>query len=292
MKIHTIRRFIAMLVMAFSGLTATMLVLAPPVQAASPDHLSPLLLSATDTGDSAPTSLPGLRPAEMTEDYVNFIALNELKHGNQAQTGVALTFDCGGDAKAIKNILATLKAGGAQGTFFLEGKSVEEAPEIVPLILAGRHEVANHSYSHPRFTTLTQTQVISELAQTEALISAAAGRPVPMRYFRFPYGDRNQDLRNWIAQQGYQSVFWDVDAQGWRNTITATEVISFVLNTARPGSIVLMHCNAVADQAALLPVISGLQAQGYQLGTLSEVAEEKEPKRGIETGALVRMIPG
>lgn len=274
MRTDIIHRFIAILIIAFTGLTATTLIFAPPVQAASPEHLAPLLLSATDTDDSATPPLTGLRPAEMTEDYVNSIAGHELNHGNREQAGIALTFDCGGNARAVKNVLAALKAGGAQGTFFLEGKSVEETPEIVPLILAGGHEVANHSYSHPRFTTLTQTEVISELAQTEALISAAAGRPVPMRYFRFPYGDRNQGLRDAIAQQGYQSVFWDVDAQGWRNTITATEVVSFVLNTARPGSIVLMHCNAVADQSALPLVITDLQAQGYHLVTLSEAVKE------------------
>lgn len=274
MKPYTIRRFVVLLITALAGLTATMIVFARPAQAASPDHLPPLFLSATDTGNSAAPALTGLRPLEMTEDYVNLIAGHELKQGNSAQANIALTFDCGGNAQAVKDVLATLKAGGAQGTFFLEGKSVEESPEIVPLILAGGHELANHSYSHPRFTTLTQTEVISELAQTEALISAAAGRPVPMRYFRFPYGDRNQELRNWIARQGYQSVFWDVDAQGWRNTITATEVVSFVLNAARPGSIVLMHCNAVADQSALPLVITDLQAQGYHLVTLSEVVKE------------------
>ncbi len=66
---------------------------------------------------------------------------------------------------------------------------------------------------HNQLQAQTQTQVISELQQTETLMAAAAGKPLPMRYFRFPYGDRNQQVREWIAAAGYQSVFWDVDPQ-------------------------------------------------------------------------------
>jgi peptidoglycan/xylan/chitin deacetylase (PgdA/CDA1 family) len=274
MKSYLIRRLTVLLVVTLTGLAVNLFVLTRLAHAANPDLLPTPLLPAPGAVAPAAAPISGLRPAEITPDYVNFVAEHELERGSRAQANIALTFDCGGSAAALKNILALLKEGQAQGTFFLEGELVEKSPEIVPLILADGHEVANHSYNHPRFTTLTQTQVISELTQTEALISAAAGQPMPLRYFRFPYGDRNQERRDWAAQLGYQSVFWDIDAQGWRSTITATDVISVVVNTAQSGSIVLMHCTAAADREALSTVITELQAKGYQLVTLSEVVKE------------------
>lgn len=236
---------------------------------AAPPHKLANALRALQDAPAAPAA-PFLRP-EITADYVNFIAENEIVHGDTSQPAMALTFDCGGGVASLQYILNTLENNSVTGTFFLEGNFVHLKPEIVPMILAGGHELGNHSFTHPKFTTLTQTQVAQELSRTEAAVSAAAGKPLPMRYFRFPYGDRNKEIKRWVAEQGYQSVFWDIDPQGWRRTMTATTVISFVLANAHPGGIVLMHCYAPADEAALPDVIAGLQAMGYRLDSLSNI---------------------
>ncbi|MEM7346858.1 MAG: polysaccharide deacetylase family protein [Chloroflexota bacterium] len=224
--------------------------------------VSPLGITVTSAGY--------LRP-EVTEAYIDYVISNEVKRGDEAGQALALTFDCGGSATAIQTVLSILKAGEAKGTFFLEGKTVEAHPEVVPLIMADDHDLGNHSYSHPRFTTLTQTAAISELVQTEALISAAADHPLPLRYFRFPYGDRNDEIKAWIGTLGYQSIFWDIDPRGWHATITTTDVISTVVNQAKPGGIVLMHCSAQADLLALPTIISTLKAEGYSFEPLSAI---------------------
>ena len=211
-----------------------------------------------------------LRP-ELTAEYIDYIAANEIKHGDRSQNSVALTFDCEGDATQIEKMVTLLDAGGAKGTFFLLGDTVAQAPQVVSLILASGHELGNHGYSHPRFTTLTQTEVISEVMLAEQVISAAVGEPLPMRYFRFPYGDRNQKIKDWIAQLGYQSIFWDIDPQGWHAAVTSTQVISTVVNETQPGSIILMHCGRATDEEALPTVIAELKAQGYALEPLSKV---------------------
>ena len=250
----------------------------PPTFAKSSDAVPPRALATAlrslQDKRAAPDA-PFLRPA-ISAEYVNFIAENEIFHGDTSQKAMALTFDCGGGVDSLQHILAALENNSVTGTFFLEGNFVHLKPEIVPLILNGGHELGNHSFTHPKFTTLTQTQVAQELTRTEAAISAAAGTPTPMRYFRFPYGDRNKEIKRWVAEQGYQSVFWDIDPQGWRKTMTATTVISFVLANAHPGGIVLMHCYAPADEAALPDVIAGLQAMGYRLDSLSNILPADE----------------
>ncbi len=212
-----------------------------------------------------------LRPTELSGAYINHVATNEIKHGDRAKQSVALTFDCEGTYEQIKLMVDLLNAGEAKGTFFLLGNTVASHPEIVPMIRNAGHELGNHSYSHPKFSTLTYTVAITEIAMTEAVISQAAGEPVPMRYFRFPYGDRTQENKNWLAELGYQSIFWDVDPLGWHHTITSTDVISTITHTTQPGSIVLMHCGRPADELALPTVITNLKEQGYTLETLSQV---------------------
>ena len=216
-----------------------------------------------------------LRP-EITPDYITHIAQNEIGHGNRNRPALALTFDCEGNYESIKKMVDLLDVAQAKGTFFLLGRTVAANPQIVPLILAGGHELGNHSYNHPRFTTLTYTQVVTEVTLTENIISEAAGKPLPMRYFRFPYGNRDQQTRTWLAELGYQSIFWDIDPQGWRKSMTATQVISTVVHQAQPGSIVLMHCGRLADETALPTVITELQAQGYALETLSQILPPDE----------------
>ncbi len=260
-----------MALLALSSLSLPALAKAP--DAAPPHKLANALRSLQ--GTNAAPAAPFLRP-EIIADYVNFIAENEIVHGDTSQPAMALTFDCGGGVASLQYILNTLKNNSVTGTFFLEGNFVHLKPEIVPMILQGGHELGNHSFTHPKFTTLTQTQVAQELSRTEAAVSAAAGEPLPMRYFRFPYGDRNTEVKRWVAEQGYQSVFWDIDPQGWRRTMTATTVISFVLANAHPGGIVLMHCYAPADEAALPAVIAGLQAMGYRLDSLSNILPADE----------------
>jgi len=53
------------------------------------------------------------------------------------------------------------------------------------------------------------------------------------------------------------------------------KMISTVINTVKPGSIVLMHCSAAADREALPAIITGLN-EGYGLEILSEVVKEGE----------------
>lgn len=216
-------------------------------------------------------SAKALRPEVTTAEYIDYIATHEIEVGDESRTAMALTFDCGGSLNDTLEILDILEANQAKATFFLEGNTVEDTPEIVPTILAGGHELGNHSYSHPWFTTISQTQVITELQHTEALIADAAGQPVPMRYFRFPYGDRDQALRDQIAQIGYQSVFWSIDPRGWSQSTTADMIIDTITAEAAPGGIILMHCNAAADREALPQVIEQLQGQGYEFDRLSEV---------------------
>ncbi len=144
------------------------------------------------------------------------------------------------------------------------------------------HPVGNHSDTHPSFPDSTNEQIRAELAAAEASVSALTGattRPL----FRFPFGDRTPLDIEVVNQAGYVPVRWTVDTLGWQGTsegITAAVVRQRVLDTLRPGQIVLMHVGAhpqdgsTLDADALPRLIDDLQERGYGFVTVPELLAE------------------
>jgi peptidoglycan/xylan/chitin deacetylase (PgdA/CDA1 family) len=67
---------------------------------------------------------------------------------------VSLTFDCAWGADDIDNILSTLDKYQEHATFFVVGTWAEKYPEAVKKIIDAGQQIANHSYSHEKMTTL------------------------------------------------------------------------------------------------------------------------------------------
>jgi peptidoglycan/xylan/chitin deacetylase (PgdA/CDA1 family) len=66
------------------------------------------------------------------------------------QKVIALTFDDGPNPKFTPDILKTLQQYHAKATFFVTGEYAEFYPNLVKREVAEGHEVANHTYSHPK----------------------------------------------------------------------------------------------------------------------------------------------
>ncbi len=194
----------------------------------------------------------------------------ELARGNTAVPRIALTFDAGSDAGPTPAILDVLKSASLHCTFFLTGQFVESYPELVTRMVAEGHELANHSYSHPDFTTISAADTDSQLARTEARIVELTGMS-SKPYFRFPYGRKSNSLIEQVNAAGYLSVSWTVDAYDWEPSRTPQAIYSRVMSGIGPGAIVLMHCASPQEVEILPTIINDLRAAGYQLVTVSEV---------------------
>lgn len=214
-------------------------------------------------------SLPAWRSIDRLA-LVAGLGWGEVARGNTAIPRVALTFDAGSEGEPVPAILDILKGAGLHCTFFLSGQFVADYPELVTRMAAENHEIANHSYSHPDFTTISAEDAHSQLARTDAAITALTGSS-SKPYFRFPYGRRNNAMVDLVNADGYMSVSWTVDAYDWEPSRTPQQIYSRVMGGIGPGAIVLMHCGS-AQEVEILPVIMrDLQAQGYQLVTVTEV---------------------
>lgn len=192
---------------------------------------------------------------------------------------VALTFDGGSGAEGLASITATLKKEGVPATFFLTGRWVQAHPDETRT-LASRYPIGNHSMTHPEFTTLSSSQIRTELTTTSTLIASVTGSTP--RLFRFPFGDRDARTITLVNGQCLLPIRWSVDSLGWKGTsggMTVSSVRERVVTRVGPGGIVLMHLGAnpddgtTLDAAALPGIIADLRSAGYRFVTVPEVVE-------------------
>ncbi len=191
--------------------------------------------------------------------------------GNQSQKSIALTFDLGSDAGGLDSILQTLASYQVKSTFFVTGSAAASYPSAARSILAGGHEIGNHSYSHPDFTKLTSAQMQDQLRRTDALILQQTGQHTKA-LFRPPYGALNSQVLQTVGDAGYtHTIMWSIDTLDWQYPSTAT-IQSRVLNNAHNGAIVLMHVSGSTNTKNALPgIIQGLKNMGYRLVSISEL---------------------
>jgi peptidoglycan/xylan/chitin deacetylase (PgdA/CDA1 family) len=218
---------------------------------------------------------PSREPADAADARAS---ARTVDRGTDGTRSVVLTFDTGVEAGHTPAIIETLRRAGVKAGFGVTGAWAERYPDLLRMLVADGHRIVNHSYSHRSFTgaatekpPLTRDERAEELRRTEELISEIGGvssRP----YFRPPYGDVDDALREQLAAEGYDVVLmWTVDSEGW-NRSPANEIAQRSLAAAAPGAIYLMHVEAASrDADALEDIIAGLIARGYRFATVDEV---------------------
>jgi peptidoglycan/xylan/chitin deacetylase (PgdA/CDA1 family) len=183
---------------------------------------------------------------------------------------VALTFDDGPTPEGVDAVLAELGPRGISATFFLIGNRMEKFPGQAERLIAAGHELGNHTYSHQRNLGRSQEFYAAEIARTHALLQRAGS---DTRLFRPPFGKRLIGLPLEVERAGYRTIMWDVEDQPEKFT-EARAFAQDILARVRPGSIILIHPMYRTNQLArdALPIVlDGLQAQGYEVVTVSEL---------------------
>lgn len=196
----------------------------------------------------------------------------EVLRGDPNLPLVALTFDAGAGAGAVRQLLDTLREKEVRSTFFVAGAFADRYPGVVARIAEEGHELANHSYSHPDFRSLSQEQMRQELRRAAAAISAAAGGPLgPL--WRPPFGGRDDRVLRTIEEEGYRSIYWTLDSGDWIEGATEQRIRQTVLERATPGAIVVHHVSPTATTRAMPAIVDGLRQRGYELVTVSELLD-------------------
>lgn len=189
---------------------------------------------------------------------------------------VALTFD-DGPGKYTQTIVDCLKKYNARATFFVIGQQVNSYKSALKSAYNAGCQIGNHTYTHPNLTSLSISNVKSQISKTDTAVKNVIG--VTPTIYRAPYGSTNKSVRSAIAKP---HIYWSVDTLDWK-TKSKQKTINHVLNNVKDGDIILMHDIHKPTMEAALYLIPELQKRGYQLVTVSELAEYKgvDMKNGV-----------
>lgn len=189
---------------------------------------------------------------------------------------VALTYD-DGPSIYTPRILKTLKENNSVATFFVVGNRVPMYSDTVKKAYGMGCEIGNHTYEHKILTRADAAGIRNQVSWTNVAVKKITGTaPIVMRP---PGGAVNNMVK---SQTGMPMILWSIDTLDWR-TRNAASTKTAVLDHVKDGDIVLMHDLYEATANASTTIIPTLVERGYQLVTVSELAE---CRGGMKDGCL------
>lgn len=161
------------------------------------------------TGDNGPNGSCWWTCAEGTDGF----PCSTPKDARDCKPGKwGLSYD-DGPTNQTNSLLDMLKSKNLKATFCLIGSQVVRFPDETKRIYDEGHDLCVHTWSHSPLTSQTNDVVLAELKYTEMAIEAVTG--VRPKYFRPPYGDTDNRIRNIITALGYTQLLWKYDSSDY-----------------------------------------------------------------------------
>jgi uncharacterized caspase-like protein/peptidoglycan/xylan/chitin deacetylase (PgdA/CDA1 family) len=187
---------------------------------------------------------------------------------------IVLTFDDGPHRRYSEEIAAILKQYDAPAVFFSVGRNLgtldangaarlNAGAAVSRKLMAQGYVLANHSFSHAQLSKQTGAGLKSEILDTDTLLKAVD--PQRSSLFRFPYGARNHEGMQMLANAHLKSVMWNIDSLDWADPVPssiADRVLRAVEKEQR--GIILFHDIHERTVKALPAILERLAAEGYQ----------------------------
>ena len=180
---------------------------------------------------------------------------------------VALTFDDGPYAPVGNRIMDCAEQYGGRVTFYVVGNRVNSYKSEIQRMYANGHEIGNHTQDHKYLQKLGAQEIRQQVEACNQAVAAITGEAP--KTVRLPGGGKNSTV---LANISQPIVLWNVDTLDWK-TRTAASSVQTVLNQVKDGSVVLMHELYNASGDAAVTIIPALVERGYQLVTVSELAQ-------------------
>ncbi|MDR0228205.1 MAG: polysaccharide deacetylase family protein [Flavobacteriaceae bacterium] len=193
-------------------------------------------------------------------------AISSFSVGKNKQ--IAITFDDGPTLFTPK-VLELLQQHQAKATFFCIGKQVEQYPDILQQIVAQKHTIGNHTYTHThKMGFLSASEVLEEIQQAEKTIYTAIG--LQTQFFRPPFGVTNPNIAKALKQTHYKVIGWNIRSL---DTVIDEEerIFERIKKKVKPGAIILLHDTTDKTVAVLARLLNYLEQQGYQAVGINEL---------------------
>ena len=194
-----------------------------------PDNLKAWFANANDFYDGyvyEQMRLAGLFPRITSE--IMTLEPSEITGTDYKDKQYVLTFDDGPTPAGgnTDKLIATLARYNRNGIFFVVGDalatrmkktSVQQMRALYSPVVVGSHGKVHQP--HPRYDAWEFS-----LSFTNNLIDSIAGQQLPLKYFRPPYGQRNEKMIAYLGNHNTRVMLWNIDSQDWNASITAREV--------------------------------------------------------------------
>jgi len=199
-----------------------------------------------------------------------FAANVDISHGSRNKKEVALTFHGAGDLKIARDLLAIASDAKTPISVMAVGSWLSANPEIGKEILAGGHDLGNHTYNHKAMLHLNLNEAKSEIAKGKAAIIKSVGSA--QKYFR-PSGTpkSNATIRKAAIASGYSNcITYDVDTLDYQDP-KVSAIVSNCMKSVKNGSIISLHFDHKNTVAALPKIITELKSAGLTPVTLTNL---------------------
>lgn len=192
-----------------------------------------------------------------------------VTHGKPKEKSLYLTFDDGPNETFTVPICELLEKYNAKATFFCVGKSIEQNPDVAKYVVDKGHLLANHSYNHLSFKTLTLQQQMKEADDCQAKIeSVCAGLP---KIFRAPQGQLSTVLLLKLKSQGWKIAHWSFDSRDYLQQSLDRQLEIFRERSVSSGDVLLFHDDNQIAIDILEKLLPEWQQQGFKFPTISEL---------------------
>ena len=224
-------------------------------------------------------------------DYLDFT--HELDAEYQNENGynysadkktVALTFDDGPSSKYNAQFLDVLARNKAHATFFMVGTMMNNCQKCVLDTYNSGNEVGSHTYNHTNIKKNNALDVNDNLKQVDDLFYKITNDHI--KYVRPPYGAYSKEN---LENINNPLILWNIDTEDWSHH-DVDYIVNSVMENVQDGSIILMHELYETSLQALEVLLPRLYAEGYQVVSVSELANMKG--KTLESGHAYRAIMG
>lgn len=196
-----------------------------------------------------------------------------VERGDPSRPVVALTFDDGPQPPYSTRVLDVLAKHGVPATFFVVGQMAKKNPKILQRIHQEGHELAHHSWSHPRMTELQADQIRVQIEKTDAVFADVLPRLGPITMFRLPFqvGSKSKRVQAELAKRYDYLIDWTVDSKDYQN-LSAKQLYEGIRKQSRKnGAIILFHDRRPQTAEAVDLLIADLRLNGFGFATVSEI---------------------
>jgi peptidoglycan-N-acetylglucosamine deacetylase len=179
-----------------------------------------------------------------TPDWLSAMFPRFVWHQSRSEKKIYLTFDDGPIPDITEWVLETLAAKGAKATFFCVGDNIRKHPQVFERIVAGGHQVGNHTFNHLKGWKTPNDIYWKNIQDCDEII---VRHHAHSNLFRPPYGRitsaQVQKLRN-----EYQIILWDVLTNDYDASLSTEKCLRKAIQSTKNGSIVVFHDSLKASK--------------------------------------------